>query len=126
MKNKNYDLCEIADLTRIKKDCPQIIHHCEICDGIIIDHDNVPEKFIVDYDDRRIHSAILYCQKCGAEVCENCVTTIEDTWEKIYICSNCAEKYSKTIKRIQQMQRKADALAEEIAEEIEEFLNGSE
>ena len=69
---------------------------------------------------------VIYCQKCGAEVCENCVTTIEDTWEKIYICSNCAEKYSKTIKRIQKMQRKADALAEEIAEEIEEFLNGSE
>ena len=117
------DCCEILNLAKIKKKCKEVIKECAICEGIIIDNDNVPEQYIVDYGDRQIHSAQIQCVKCGAIVCENCCVTLDDTWEKIYVCNNCYEKYKKRIKRIKKLQNKADILAEEIADEIEEFLN---
>lgn len=122
-KKKDIQFCEVLDLNRVKNKCPQVIKECEICGGVIIDHDNIPEEYIVDYGDRQIHSAVIYCEKCGAQVCENCVTTIEGVWDKIYLCKNCYEKYKKRIDRIKKLQRKAEAIAEEIADEIEEFLN---
>lgn len=121
--SKNIELCEVIDLEGVKKHCPQIIKECDICGGIIIDHDSTPEQYIVDYSDRHIHSAVITCVKCGAEVCENCVKTIDDTWEKIYICTECYEKYKKRIDKIIRLQKRANAIAEEIADEIEEFLN---
>ena len=124
-ENEELQCCEVLNLSKIKKKCKQVIKHCEICEGIIIDNDNVPEEYIVDYNDRQIYSALITCVKCGAKVCENCCTTLDDTWEKIYVCNNCYNKYKKQIKRIQKLQAKADILAEEIAEEIEEFLNES-
>ena len=119
------DCCEVLNLSKIKKKCKQVIRECEICGGIIIDHDNIPEQYIVDYNDRQIHSAQIQCVKCGALVCENCCITLDDTWEKIYVCENCYNKYKKQIKHIQKLQSKADILAEEISDEIEEFLNES-
>lgn len=119
------DCCEVLNLSKIKKKCKQVIKECEICGGIIIDHDNIPEQYIVDYSDRQIHSAQIQCVKCGALVCENCCITLDDTWEKIYVCENCYNKYKKQIKHIQKLQSKADILAEEISDEIEEFLNES-
>lgn len=117
------NICEVLNLSKIKKKCPEIIKHCDICDGIIIDHDKTPEQYIIDYNDRQIYSALITCVKCGAKICENCCITLDDTWEKIYVCNNCYEKYEKKIKRIQKLQKKADVLAEEIADELEEFLN---
>ena len=125
LENEELQCCEVLDLSKTKKKCKQVIKHCEICEGVIIDNDNVPEEYIVDYNDRQIHSALINCIKCGANVCENCCTTLDDTWEKIYVCNNCYNKYKKRIKRIQKLQIKADILAEEIADEIEEFLNES-
>ena len=119
------DCCEVLNLSKIKKKCKQVIRECEICGGIIIDHDNIPEQYIVDYNDRQIHSAQIQCVKCGALVCENCCIALDDTWEKIYVCENCYNKYKKQIKHIQKLQSKADILAEEISDEIEEFLNES-
>ena len=124
-ENEELQCCEVLNLSKIKKKCKQVIKHCEICEGIIIDNDNVPEEYIVDYNDRQIYSALITCVKCGAKVCENCCTTLDNTWEKIYVCNNCYNKYKKQIKRIQKLQAKADILAEEIADEIEEFLNES-
>lgn len=123
MNNKDFNLCEVLNLSKIKKKCPQIIKECDICGGVIIDHDSVPEEYIVDYNDREIYSAVINCQKCGAQVCENCVITIEGAWEKIYICKDCYEKHKKKIDRIVKLQNKVEVLAEEVAEEIEEFLN---
>lgn len=117
--------CEVLNLAQIKKKCKQVIKHCNICDGIIIDDDNVPEDYIIDYDDRQIYSALIKCVKCGAIVCSNCCITLDSVWEQLPVCNNCYEKYNKQIKRIQKLQRKADILAEEIAEEIEGFLDGN-
>lgn len=115
--------CEVLDLSKVKKKCPQVIRECDICKGIIIDNDNVPEEFIVDYNDRQIFSAAHTCAKCGAEICENCTVTIEGDWEKIDICSDCYEKHKKRIDHILKLQKRINALAEDIAEEIEDFLN---
>ena len=122
-KQSNIQLAEVLNLSKIKKKCPEIIKHCDICEGTIIDHDNIPEEYIVDYGDRRIYSAVFNCIKCGNEVCENCVTTIDGEWEKLYVCQECYDKYEKRIKRILKMQKRVNALAEDLAEEIEEFLN---
>lgn len=124
MKKKNQiQLCEVLDLSKVKKKCPQVIKECEICGGTIIDNDNVPEEFIVDYNDRQIYSAVHYCAKCGAEICENCLITIDGAWEQIDICSDCYDKHKKRIDRIIKLQKRAQALEEDIADEIEEFLN---
>lgn len=126
MKNMNdneLNCCEVLNLSKIKKKCKQVIKKCSICGGVIIDNDNVPEEYIVDYNDRQIYSAQIQCVKCGELVCENCCITLDDTWEKLYVCNNCYDKHKKQIKRIQKLQSKADILAEEIADEIEEFLN---
>ena len=49
--------------------------------------------------------------------------TIEGDWEQLDICKDCYEKYKKRIDRILKLQRRANALIEDIAEEIEDFLN---
>lgn len=124
MKKKNdIQLCEVLDLSKIKNKCPQVIKECEICGGVIIDHDKVPEEYIVDYNDRQIYSAVHHCIKCGAEICENCLITIDGDWEQIDICKDCYEKYKNRIDHIKKLQKRVNALAEDIVEEIEDFLN---
>ena len=125
MKRIEDNICEVLNLAKIKSKCPQIIKECECCGGTIIDDDNVPEKYIVDYNDRQIYSAVYRCVKCSAEICENCIVTIDDNWERINICKNCYEKYKTKVDHILKLQKKAEALAEDIADEIMEFLDGS-
>lgn len=120
---KEIECCEVLNLAKIKKKCKEVIHHCSICEGVIIDNDTVPDQYIIDYGDIEIYSALINCVKCGAEICENCAITIDDTWEKIYVCKNCYEKYKKKIDKILKLQKKVDILTEEISDEIEEFLN---
>lgn len=125
MKNilNEENCCEVLNLSQISKKCPQVIKKCSICEGIVIDNDNVPEEYIVDYNDRQIYSALHKCAKCGAIICENCSITIEDAWEQIYVCSDCAEKYAKKIDKIKKLQKKVEILTEEIYDRLEVFLN---
>lgn len=98
MKNKYAD---IFGLSELKKECKQVIKHCEFCDGIIIDHDNVPEEIIVNYDDRQIYSEMLLCDICKSKMCRNCAIPIEDEFEEFYICPDCKEEYDEEIEKIQ-------------------------
>lgn len=122
MKKKN-DICEVLDFKKVKKHCPQVVKHCKECGQVIIDHDNIPEEYIVDYNDIHIKSAMYTCCKCGKEICEECSVTIEGDWEKLYICTECYAKKPKQVERIKWIQRKIEALNEEFSDEIEEFLN---
>lgn len=121
--NKKLQLSEVLDLKGVEEHCKEVIKHCDICNGVIIDDDNVPDEFIVDYNDRRIYSAMYTCCKCGAEICENCAVTIDGNWEKLYICSDCYAKRPKLVDKIQKLQKRISGLSDEIDDLIEEFLN---
>ena len=105
---------EVIDLAKCKEVCPEVVKECEFCEGIIIDHDNVPQEYIVNYDDRQIHSELRTCEICGSIMCEQCSTLIEDTWDVFYLCPVCSKKYVKQIKKIESLQEKEQALLEKI------------
>lgn len=121
MKNLKY--AKVVDLLKIEENYSNLIKHCDICKGIIIDHDKVPQDIIIDYDDRRINSELLTCEICKASICRNCATLIEDTWDVFYLCPNCINNNKKLIERIKILQNKSIKILNKLEESLYKLRN---
>lgn len=123
MKKKKIEFSTVIDLSAIKKHYKEVIHHCEFCNGIIIDHDNVPQEYIVNYDDRNIYSEVIHCEICNKEICRNCSKKIEDVWDVFYLCPTCSKDYEKQILKIESLQEREELIVEKIEKAIMKLRN---
>ena len=121
MKKPKY--AKIVGLLQLREDHKDLINKCSFCNRFTIDHDNVPENIIVDYDDRQIISETLTCEICGSNICRECATLIEDTWDVFYICPDCIIDHKDLIEKIKKLQERSAKILNKLDEAIYKLRN---